>query len=64
MESVYQTLERMPHLWQGAEYPLETVLTTYVICIFFFYCYAEASLVVILLSLLALNPVTHCDPTS
>ena len=64
MESVYQTLERMPHLWQGAEYPLETILTTYATYIIFFCCFTKAWSAVILLSPLALNPVTHCVPTS
>ena len=64
MESVYQTLERMPHLWQGAEYPLETILTTYATYVVFFCYYAKTLLAVILLSPLALNQVTHCVPTS
>lgn len=55
IESVYQTLERMPHLWQIAEYPLETILTTYVTCVVLFRCYTKASSVVILLSPLVLS---------
>jgi hypothetical protein len=64
MECVYQTLERMPYLWQGAEYPLDTILTTYGILIIFFHCKSETSLVAILLRLPVLSPGTLCDPTS
>lgn len=64
MESVYQTLERMPHLWQRAEYPLETILTTYVCYILFLCCYTKVSSVVILLLPLVQNPVAHRDPAS
>jgi hypothetical protein len=64
VENVYQTLERMPRLWQGVEYPLETILTTYVIYIVSFRCDTKTSLVAILLSRLVLNPATQRGPTS
>lgn len=53
-------MERMPHLWQGAEYPLDTILTMYVIYTVVFRCHTQAPLGAILLSHLVLNQVTHC----
>lgn len=64
MENVYETVERMPHLWQGAEYPLETILTTYAIYTVVFRCRTQAPSVAMLPSHRVLNPVTHCGPIS